>query len=117
MSDEDRRPGRTCARSGSGMSPRGRWVDYYEAQPRRAVQGGVVVAKPGKVTDPVAMEVVEAAAMETSDKILAAGGPTHAPGRSWSPHRSARVHRADPGARRGHREVRLDRTSSPGPTG
>ena len=46
-------------------------LDYYEAQPRRAVQGGVVVAKPGKATDPVAMEVVEAAAMETRPKILA----------------------------------------------
>ena len=100
------------------MSPRGRWVDYYEAQPRRAVQGGVVVAKPGKVTDPVAMEVVEAAAMETSDKILAAGGPTHAPGRSWrsTPIRTRSPRRSR--ARRGHRMKCVSiAQSSPGPTG
>ena len=29
---------------------RGRW-DFYDAPPRRSVEGGVVVAKPGKVSD------------------------------------------------------------------
>jgi hypothetical protein len=54
------------------MSPRGRW-DYYDAPARKQVQGGVVVAKPGKVADPVAAELIAAAAMESGDKILARG--------------------------------------------
>ncbi len=54
------------------MSPRnsGGW---FEAKPRIAVQGGVVVPKPGKVTDPAAMSIVEAATMETSATILGRG--------------------------------------------
>ncbi|MGM0386116.1 MAG: SWIM zinc finger family protein [Actinomycetota bacterium] len=46
---------------------------WYEARPRRAVEGGVVVAKPGKVTGELAAEMVAAAEMETSSSILARG--------------------------------------------
>ncbi|HPE11626.1 MAG TPA: SWIM zinc finger family protein [Actinomycetota bacterium] len=93
------------------MSPRGRWVDYYEAQPRRAVQGGVVVAKPGKVTDPVAMEVVEAAAMETSDKILARGRTYARAGQVVEVHTDPHAFTAQiQGSERTPYEVRLDRT-------
>lgn len=55
------------------MSPRGRWVDYYDSPPRKQVQGGVVVAKPGKVTDPMAQELITAAQFETGDTIMARG--------------------------------------------
>ncbi|MGB7979664.1 MAG: SWIM zinc finger family protein [Candidatus Nanopelagicales bacterium] len=55
------------------MSPRGRWQTYYDAPPRRSVQGGVVVAKPGKVSDPVAQDLIAAADMESQPKILARG--------------------------------------------
>lgn len=51
---------------------RGRW-DYYDAPPRRSVEGGVVVAKPGKVSDPLAGDVVAAAEMESAPQILARG--------------------------------------------
>ena len=51
---------------------RGRW-DFYDAPPRRAVEGGVVVAKPGKVSDPLATELVAAAEMESAPQILARG--------------------------------------------
>lgn len=54
------------------MSPYSR-RGYFQARPRREVEGGVTVAKPGKVTDPVALTIVEAAAMETSDSILSRG--------------------------------------------
>lgn len=49
---------------------RGGW---FEARPRIAVAGGVKVPKPGKVTDPDAMELVEAATMECTATILARG--------------------------------------------
>jgi len=54
---------------------RGRWggFDYYDAPPRRAVEGGVVVARPGKVSDPMAAELVAAAEMESAPQILARG--------------------------------------------
>lgn len=54
---------------------RGRWgrFDYYDAPPRRAVEGGVVVARPGKVSDPTAAELVAAAEMESAPQILARG--------------------------------------------
>ncbi len=55
------------------MSPRGRWQTYYDAPPRRSVEGGVVVAKPGKVSDPVAKELLAAADLESEPKILARG--------------------------------------------
>jgi SWIM zinc finger len=51
---------------------RGRW-DFYNAPPRRAVEGGVVVATPGKVSDPAAAELVAAAEMESAPQILARG--------------------------------------------
>jgi hypothetical protein len=47
--------------------------DYYDAPPRRAVEGGVVVARPGKVSDPMAAELVAAAEMESAPQILARG--------------------------------------------
>jgi hypothetical protein len=54
---------------------RGRWgtFSYYDAPPRRAVEGGVVVARPGKVSDPLAAELVTAAEMESAPQILARG--------------------------------------------
>lgn len=55
------------------MSQRGGWGGYYNPPPRKQVQGGVVVAKPGKVTDPTAQELITAAEVETSDKIMARG--------------------------------------------
>lgn len=51
---------------------RGRW-GFYEAPPRRSVEGGVVVAKPGKVNDSLAAELVAAAEMESAPQILARG--------------------------------------------
>ena len=51
---------------------RGRW-DFYDAPPRRAVEGGVVVAKPGKVSDALAADLVAAAEMESAPQILARG--------------------------------------------
>lgn len=51
---------------------RGRW-DFYDAPPRRPVEGGVVVAKPGKVSDPLAADLVAAAEMESAPQILARG--------------------------------------------
>ena len=51
---------------------RGRW-DFYDAPPRRAVEGGVVVAKPGKVSDSLATDLVAAAEMESAPQILARG--------------------------------------------
>lgn len=55
------------------MSPRGWDGDFYTPKPRRAVEGGVVVAKPGKVTGDAAAELVAAAEMETLPQILARG--------------------------------------------
>ncbi len=52
---------------------RGRWQTYYAAPPRRSVEGGVVVAKPGKVSDAVAQELIAAAEMESEPKIMARG--------------------------------------------
>ncbi len=54
------------------MSTR-RWPTYFDSPPRRAVEGGVVVAKPGKVTDPLAVELVAAAEIESAPQILARG--------------------------------------------
>lgn len=51
---------------------RGRW-DFYDAPPRRAVEGGVVVAKPGKVSHCLAADLVAAAEMESAPQILARG--------------------------------------------
>ncbi len=93
------------------MSPRGRWGGYYEARPRRAVQGGVVVANPGKVTDPVAVEVVEAAVMETGDKILARGRTYARAGQVVEVHTEPRAFSAQiQGSGKKPYEVRLDRT-------
>lgn len=52
---------------------RGRWGAFYDAAPRRSVEGGVVVAKPGKVSDPVSQDLVAAAEMESQPQILARG--------------------------------------------
>ena len=51
---------------------RGRW-DLYDAPPRRSVEGGVVVARPGKVSDALAVDLVAAAEMESAPQILARG--------------------------------------------
>lgn len=55
------------------MTPRSWDGGWYQARPRRAVEGGVVVAKPGKVSGALAVEMVAAAEMETSPAILARG--------------------------------------------
>lgn len=52
---------------------RARWGSYYDIPPRRAVEGGVVVARPGKVSDPLAVDLVAAAQMESAAQILARG--------------------------------------------
>jgi uncharacterized Zn finger protein len=46
---------------------------WFESRARLSVEGGVAVPKPGKVTDPQAQEMVEAAGMETNPRILARG--------------------------------------------
>jgi uncharacterized Zn finger protein len=46
---------------------------WYQAKPRVAVQGGVSVAKPGRVSDPDALELLAAAEMETKPSILSRG--------------------------------------------
>jgi hypothetical protein len=51
---------------------RRRW-DFADVPPRRAVEGGVVVAAPGKVSDPAAADLVAAAQLETEPHILARG--------------------------------------------
>ena len=51
---------------------RRRW-NFAEAPPRRAVQGGVVVAKPGKVDHPLAEDLIAAAEMESEPQILPRG--------------------------------------------
>ena len=54
------------------MSTR-RWPTYFDSAPRRAVEGGVVVATPGKVSNPLAVELVAAAEIESAPQILARG--------------------------------------------
>lgn len=54
------------------MSPQGH-RGWYEAKSRIAVEGGVVVPKPGTVTDPEALGIIEAAAVETRPPILSRG--------------------------------------------
>ncbi len=51
---------------------RGRW-DFFDTPPRRSVEGGVVVAKPGKVGHSLAADLVAAAEMESEPQILARG--------------------------------------------
>lgn len=46
---------------------------WFEARARLSVEGGVAVPKPGKVAHPDALDLVEAAQMETGAKILARG--------------------------------------------
>jgi uncharacterized Zn finger protein len=46
---------------------------WFESRARLSVQGGVAVPKPGKVTNPDALDLVETAQMETGAKILARG--------------------------------------------
>jgi uncharacterized Zn finger protein len=54
------------------VSPQGRG-GWYEPTRRIAVEGGVAVPKPGKVTDPYAVELIEAASIETRPPILSRG--------------------------------------------
>lgn len=49
---------------------RGGW---FEAAPRRAVEGGVKVAKPGKVTHAAALTLLSVTVSETRDTILSRG--------------------------------------------
>ena len=49
------------------------WGSFYDVPPRRSVEGGVVVASPGRVSDPLAAELVAAAEMECAPQILARG--------------------------------------------
>ena len=48
------------------------WSDYRPA-PRRSVEGGVVVAKPGAVSHPVAADLIAAAQLEAGPQFLARG--------------------------------------------
>lgn len=55
------------------MSPsyRGfRRPDFWDAPPRRDVEGGVAVNRPGRVSDPVAVELVEALPARTTPGVL-----------------------------------------------
>jgi hypothetical protein len=54
------------------VSPRSRG-GWFEAKPRIAVEGGVAVPKPGKVTHPAALDILHAAEVETSAAILGRG--------------------------------------------
>lgn len=54
------------------MSP-DREQAWFQAKPRIAVEGGVVVPKPGKVEDPDALDLVHAAEMEGRPPILSRG--------------------------------------------
>lgn len=52
----------------------GSWNNrWHNPPPRRSVEGGVAVAKPGKVTTEAALELVAAAEMETDPRILSRG--------------------------------------------
>ncbi len=46
---------------------------WFQAKPRIAVEGGVVVPKPGKVDDPDALDLIHAAQMEGRPPILSRG--------------------------------------------
>lgn len=46
---------------------------WFESRARLSVEGGVAVPKPGKVTHHDALDLVEAAQMETNPRILARG--------------------------------------------
>ena len=54
------------------MSPRGGWFPY-DRPARKAVEGGVKVARPGKVTNPVAAGLVECLVSKTSTAIAGRG--------------------------------------------
>lgn len=54
------------------MSP-DRERGWFQAKPRIAVEGGVVVPKPGKVDDPDALDLIHAAEMEGRPPILSRG--------------------------------------------
>lgn len=44
--------------------------DYWDAPPRREVEGGVAVSRPGRVTDPVALELVSELPGRTTPGVL-----------------------------------------------
>lgn len=93
---------------------RGRW-DYYDAPPQRAVQGGVVVAKPGKVADPSASDLVAAAEMESAPQILARGRTYARAGQVVAVHAGPAGFSAQiQGTGAEPYEVRLDRTTISG---
>lgn len=94
---------------------RGRWGGYYNPAPRREVEGGVVVAKPGKVTDPVAVELIAAAAIEAGDKILARGRTYARAGQVVAVRSEPEAFTAQiQGTGKRPYEVRLDRTTISG---
>lgn len=90
------------------------WAQYSTG-PRHEVQGGVVVAKPGKVTHVVAEEMIAAAGMESNARVLARG-------RTYARAGQVVDVQVEPGAflaniqgtRRKPYQVRLDRVSISG---
>jgi hypothetical protein len=93
---------------------RRRW-DFYDAPPRRAVEGGVVVANPGKVSDSLAADLVAAAQMESAPQILARGRTYARAGQVVAVHVGAKGFSAQiQGTGAKPYEVRLDRTTISG---
>jgi hypothetical protein len=93
---------------------RGGW-GFYDAPPRRAVEGGVVVAKPGKVDDPSAVDLVAAAEMESAPQILARGRTYARAGQVVAVHVEPKGFSAQiQGTGSTPYEVRLDRTTISG---
>jgi hypothetical protein len=96
---------------------RGRWggFDFYDAPPRRAVEGGVVVARPGRVEDPLAADLVNAAQMESAPQILARGRTYARAGQVVAVQVEGRGFSAQiQGTKATPYEVRLDRTTISG---
>jgi hypothetical protein len=94
---------------------RGRWGNYYDVPPRRAVEGGVVVAKPGRVSDPLAADLVAAADMECAPQILARGRTYARAGQVVAVQAGAQGFSAQiQGTNARPYEVRLDRTTISG---
>ena len=94
---------------------RDRWPRYYDAAPRREVEGGVVVTKPGKVTGMLAVEMVAAAEMESEPQILARGRTYARAGQVVAVQVEPRAFSAQiQGTSARPYEVRLDRTTISG---
>ena len=98
------------------MTPRRRWDDFSRpAPPRRSVEGGVVVAKPGAVSEPLAAEMVAAALVECAPQILARGRTYARAGQVVAVQAGQRGFTAQiQGSAARPYEVRLDRTTISG---